>query len=56
MENAQQIELFCTRHPNAQPLDFTLPHGHPQKLGWQILPGEGNMDGFYYAKLQKSKD
>jgi hypothetical protein len=23
-------------------------------VGWQLLPGEENMDGFYYAKLLKN--
>lgn len=53
MENVQQIENFCSRHPDAQALEFSLPFGHRQNKGWQILPGEGNMDGFYYAKLRK---
>jgi 16S rRNA (cytosine967-C5)-methyltransferase len=46
-ENGAQIERFCQRTPNAARLAVTSPRG------LQILPGEANMDGFYYACLGK---
>jgi 16S rRNA (cytosine967-C5)-methyltransferase len=51
-ENYQQIEHFLSRTPSAK-LDPHFPHDkhHP---GRQILPGEQQMDGFYYCRLIKS--
>lgn len=51
-ENYQQIEHFLSRTPSAK-LDPDFPHDklHP---GRQILPGEQQMDGFYYCRLIKS--
>jgi 16S rRNA (cytosine967-C5)-methyltransferase len=46
-ENAEQIERFRARTPDAVALGPTPPEG------LQILPGEANMDGFYYACLGK---
>jgi 16S rRNA (cytosine967-C5)-methyltransferase len=51
-ENHQQIEHFLLRTPSAK-LDPHFQHDkhHP---GRQILPGEQQMDGFYYCRLIKS--
>jgi 16S rRNA (cytosine967-C5)-methyltransferase len=51
-ENYQQIEHFLLRTPSAK-LDPDFQHDkyHP---GRQILPGEQQMDGFYYCRLIKS--
>lgn len=51
-ENTSQIRAFLADTPNAQliPLHATDTPAHP---GWQILPGDADMDGFYYAKLTK---
>lgn len=51
-ENHQQIEAFLGRTPDAK-LDCNFDHDkhHP---GRQILPGEQQMDGFYYCRLIKS--
>jgi 16S rRNA (cytosine967-C5)-methyltransferase len=46
-ENAEQVERFRARTPDAVPLGPTPP------AGLQIFPGEANMDGFYYACLGK---
>ncbi|MBF0264810.1 MAG: 16S rRNA (cytosine(967)-C(5))-methyltransferase RsmB [Gammaproteobacteria bacterium] len=54
-ENDQQIEKFLQQQTDAQEVLIQLASGHAQNHGWQILPGEDNMDGFYYAKLKKSK-
>ncbi len=48
-ENRDQIEAFLQRHSDAEQIPL-----HPeQKFGQQIIPGENDMDGFYYAKLVK---
>jgi 16S rRNA (cytosine967-C5)-methyltransferase len=46
-ENAEQIERFRARTPDAAPLPPT------PSVGLKIFPGEANMDGFYYACLGK---
>ena len=46
-ENTAQIERFLARTRDAVALEPTAP------AGLQILPGEANMDGFYYACLGK---
>ena len=52
-ENAEQVADFLSRHDDAvlQPVCETETKSVP---GWQILPGEQQMDGFYYARLVKS--
>jgi 16S rRNA (cytosine967-C5)-methyltransferase len=49
-ENQQQIEQFLAHHQDAVPVALGLGMNDSQ---WQILPGEQNADGFFYAKLQK---
>ncbi|WP_100644171.1 16S rRNA (cytosine(967)-C(5))-methyltransferase RsmB [Alteromonas facilis] len=50
-ENQQQIAQFLKVTPNAQLC--TKLHG--ENIGRQLLPGEAQMDGFYYARLLKSE-
>lgn len=52
-ENAGQVEAFLARTPDAvaEPLDAR--HGRVSGAGRQRLPGEGEMDGFFYARLNK---
>lgn len=53
-ENTQQIEEFLHYQSDAR-LDH-IPFAESQKqVGYQILPGEQQMDGFYYARLLKSE-
>lgn len=55
-ENEQQIQAFVERTPNVTviPMDSNrYPWGNQCSVGRQILPGEADMDGFYYACLQK---
>lgn len=54
-ENHQQILHFLSRTPNAL-LDETFCNDSKKKPGRQFLPGEQQMDGFYYARLLKSKE
>lgn len=50
-ENEQQIESFLSRTQDAKLIDIEQPS--TSTIGWQILPGQNDMDGFYYAILQK---
>ncbi len=49
-ENARQVKQFLARHRDAVPAPLTPRAGAAER---QILPGEEQMDGFYYACLQK---
>lgn len=51
-ENLQQIQTFLADYPDATLIP--LADSHPD-LYWQILPGQQQMDGFFYAKLRKTK-
>lgn len=48
-ENSQQVKAFLARTADA-----TLLGSDPELPGRQILPGEEDMDGFYYAVLTKA--
>lgn len=48
-ENIDQVQSFVAANNDAVLLD--LPFSDQQC--WQILPGDGNMDGFFYALLEK---
>jgi 16S rRNA (cytosine967-C5)-methyltransferase len=52
-ENDFQIERFLASHSNSQFLSQEFAWGRPTKFGWQILPGDHNMDGFFYSILVK---
>jgi 16S rRNA (cytosine967-C5)-methyltransferase len=52
-ENREVVGAFLKGMTDAQEVPFTLPVGHACNPGWQILPGEEQMDGFYYARLRK---
>ena len=54
-ENHLQICDFLARTTNAM-LDATFDNESVDKPGKQILPGEQQMDGFYYARLLKSHE
>lgn len=49
-ENSEQIKAFLAEQEDAELIDLPEYQGN---IGWQILPGEQDMDGFYYAKLGK---
>lgn len=53
-ENAERIEAFLARTPDAagQPLDAR--YGRIAGAGRQRFPGEDGMDGFFYALLRKN--
>lgn len=52
-ENSKQISRFLQVHGDARPEAREVSYGRPSGGGRQILPGEANMDGFYYARLRK---
>jgi len=52
-ENDRQVKAFLARQPQAKLVPFDAPWGHDTDMGRQILPGENDMDGFFYAILEK---
>ena len=52
-ENEQVVAGFLAAHPDAVEQPIVARWGRPAGHGRQILPGEGGMDGFYYARLDK---
>jgi 16S rRNA (cytosine967-C5)-methyltransferase len=53
-ENSSQIRRFLAQHPDAFDQTPAVEWGLAEPLGRQILPGEAQMDGFFYAVLRKS--
>jgi len=53
-ENSQQISRFMAEHADAEALPLHAAWGRQQDFGRQILPGEEEMDGFYYARMRKT--
>jgi len=51
-ENGAQIAAFLARH-DAAAARPVLPAWHAAGAGRQNLPGEGGMDGFFYAVVEK---
>lgn len=52
-ENEQQIEAFLQSQPGAR--EYPVEPAPARRLdhGYQNLPGDGEMDGFYYACLER---
>lgn len=53
MENEHQVIEFLQTHPQAREHPLQVPWGLPRAAGRQLLPGTENLDGFYYAGLEK---
>jgi len=53
-ENSEQIRRFIETHGDANTEPGEVPYGRPCGAGRQILPGEEDMDGFFYARIRKS--
>lgn len=51
-ENEQQIMNFLENHPEAQEQLADIAPASRRKAGYQRLPGEDQLDGFYYACLR----
>ena len=54
-ENTQQMQRFLTQCADAR-LDPIHSEETETLPGWQLLPGQDNMDGFYYCRLVKSPE
>jgi 16S rRNA (cytosine967-C5)-methyltransferase len=52
-ENEQQIDAFLQRHPDAEEVRPEQPPAQARPFGYQRLPGDDIMDGFYYACLRR---
>ncbi|MEX2366878.1 MAG: 16S rRNA (cytosine(967)-C(5))-methyltransferase RsmB [Pseudohongiellaceae bacterium] len=52
-ENSLQIANFIGRFPDARALPLVVDWGLACQYGRQLLPGQANCDGFYYALLEK---
>jgi 16S rRNA (cytosine967-C5)-methyltransferase len=53
LENHRQIQAFIETNADACEEPFDASWGKKQDYGRQILPGDLDMDGFYYACLRK---
>lgn len=53
-ENAQQIERFVSSHENVRSINIVADWGVEDVFGRQILTGQSEMDGFFYALLEKT--
>jgi len=51
-ENEQQIAHFLAQHPEAQECEPPNAPATRRSVGYQRLPGDDNLDGFYYACIQ----
>jgi len=51
-ENATQVKYFIDNNDDVEHIAIT---DNESDIGWQILPNEHSMDGFYYAKLVKKE-
>jgi len=52
-ENEDVIAAFLSSKEDVRPMPFALEIGHGTGAGRQLLPGEGGLDGMYYAVLEK---
>lgn len=52
-ENEAIVGELLAAQTDALAMTFTLPVGQAAAVGWQLLPGDGDLDGMYYAVLQK---
>src|SRR5690606_37597543 len=52
-ENEAVLARFLAAHDDAHAPELPPELGHAAGVGRQNLPGEGGMDGFYYAALEK---
>lgn len=47
------IALFLAGRDDVHVAPVSLPDGRAAAVGWQILPGDGDLDGMYYAVLER---
>jgi len=53
-ENSDNLQAFLNRHADASELPLQAEWGKVLPVGRQLLPGEHDMDGFYFACLTKA--
>lgn len=53
-ENEAVVSALLASQPEARASAFSLPTGQAATVGWQILPGDGDLDGMYYAVLERA--
>ena len=51
-ENEQQIADFLQQHPEAEEIEASPAPAQRRPFGYQRLPGDDDLDGFYYACLR----
>jgi len=54
-ENSRQVERFLATHADVVEVSIDATWGQASTAGRQLLPGEKDMDGFYFACLRKSE-
>ena len=54
-ENQLQLQRFLAAHNDAREQAIAASWGHRRDVGRQIIPGEENMDGFFYACIRKQE-
>lgn len=52
-ENENVIDAFLREHADAESVPIELPAGRVAGGGRQLLPGDGGLDGMYYAAIRK---
>lgn len=52
-ENRDVIEEFLKRHPEFELEDFSIPCSDKKKSMIELLPDEGEWDGFFISKMRK---
>jgi len=52
-ENDAVVARFLSGRNDAHVIAVQLPAGQAAAVGWQILPGDGDLDGMYYAVLER---
>lgn len=53
-ENTEIVDAFLSTHSEAKCQTLNLPIGLSQPMGQQLLPGQNQCDGFYYAVIFKT--
>ena len=53
-ENEAVVGQWLDTQTDARVVPFTLPVGQAAGVGWQVLPGDGDLDGMFYAVLEKA--
>jgi 16S rRNA (cytosine967-C5)-methyltransferase len=53
-ENEAVVGEWLETQADAQVVAFSLPVGQSAGVGWQVLAGDGDLDGMFYAVLEKA--